>query len=34
MVPSYEEGGTQFYEEQIVHRYTFKTTFNLIYILF
>jgi hypothetical protein len=27
-------GGTQFYEEQIVHPYTFKTTFNLSYILF
>ncbi len=34
MVPSYQEGGTQFYEEQIVYRYTFKTTINLSYVLF
>ena len=34
MVPTYEEGGTQFYEEQIVYRYKFKTTVNLSYVLF
>ena len=34
MVPSYQEGGTQFYEEQVVYRYTFKTTINLSYVLF
>jgi UDP-2,3-diacylglucosamine pyrophosphatase LpxH len=34
MVPSYQEGGTQFYEEQIVYRYTFKSTINLSYVLF
>jgi hypothetical protein len=34
MVPSYQEGGTQFYEEQIVYRYTFKRIINLSYVLF
>lgn len=34
MVPSYQEGGTQFYEEQVAYRYTFKTTINLSYVLF
>jgi UDP-2,3-diacylglucosamine pyrophosphatase LpxH len=34
MVPTYQEGGTQFYEEQIVYRYTFKTTINLSHVLF
>jgi hypothetical protein len=34
MVPSYQEGGTQFYEEQVVYRYTFETTINLSYVLF
>jgi UDP-2,3-diacylglucosamine pyrophosphatase LpxH len=34
MVPSYQEGGTQFYEEQVVYRYTFKTTINLSHVLF
>ena len=34
MVPSYQEGGIQFYEEQVVYRYTFKTTINLSYVLF
>jgi UDP-2,3-diacylglucosamine pyrophosphatase LpxH len=34
MVPSYREGGTQFYEEQVVYRYTFKTTITLSYVLF
>jgi hypothetical protein len=34
MVPTYQEGGTQFYEEQIVYRYKFKSTVNLSYVLF
>ena len=34
MVHTYQEGGTQFYEEQIVYRYKFKSTVNLSYILF
>jgi UDP-2,3-diacylglucosamine pyrophosphatase LpxH len=34
MVPTYQEGGTQFYEEQIVYRYKFKSTINLSYVLF
>ncbi len=34
MVPSYREGGTQFYDEQVAYRYSFKTTVNLSYVLF
>jgi len=34
MAPSYQEGGTQFYEERVVYRYSFKTTINLSYVLF
>jgi len=34
MVPSYQEGGTQFYEEQVVYRYTFKNTTSLSYVIF
>jgi UDP-2,3-diacylglucosamine pyrophosphatase LpxH len=34
MVPTYTEGGTQFYEEQIIYRYKFKTTVDLSYVLF
>ncbi|MGQ9645195.1 MAG: metallophosphoesterase [Thermodesulfobacteriota bacterium] len=34
MVPSYQEGGTQYYEEQVIYRYRFKTTINLSYVLF
>jgi UDP-2,3-diacylglucosamine pyrophosphatase LpxH len=34
LVPSYREGGTQFYEEQVVYRYTFKENTHLSYVMF
>jgi len=34
MLPSYREGGSQFYEEQVVYRYQFKETISLSYVVF
>ncbi len=33
-VPSFVEGGTQFYEERVSFHYEFKTTINLSYLVF
>ncbi len=33
-VPTYSEGGTQFYQDQVFYYYKFKSTVNLSYVLF